>query len=84
MSTIQQLQQIVSQLPDTYQQDLLAYAQDMLHELEETLDVDDSKVREQKLQQLILDRYVAYKQSGQKGRPLSDVLTDLRSTYGLR
>lgn len=84
MSTIQQLSQIASQLPDAYQQDLLAYARDMLNEVAEPANVADEQDREQKMQQLILDRYVAYKQSGQKGRPLSDVLTDLRSTYGLR
>ena len=32
---------------------------------------------------IILDRYVAYKQSGQKGRPLDDVIQEIRVANGL-
>lgn len=84
MNTIQELNQIASQLPPVYQQDLLAYAHDMLHEVTQPEDIDVLKEREEQLQKHILDRYVSYKQSGQKGRPLADVLNDLRVKYDLR
>jgi hypothetical protein len=83
MDTIQQLSQIVSQLPDTYQQDLLAYAKDMLNEVSEPASPHDEHEREQKLQELILDRYVAFRQSGVKGRPVDEVISELRTKYGL-
>ena len=83
MSTIQQLSQVASQLPDTYQQDLLAYATDMLNEVSEPVDSHNEQEREQELQQLILDRYVAFKQSGARGRPVDDVISEFRAKYGL-
>lgn len=84
MSTIQQLSQIASQLPDAYQQDLLAYASDMLNEVAGPVDAEAEQEREQKLQQLILDRYLAFKQSGAKGRPVGEVINELRAKYGIQ
>ena len=85
MSTIQQLSQIASQLPDAYQQDLLTYAHDMLNEVSEpAVNPEEEQKREQKLQQLILDRYISLKVSGAKGRPVGDVISELRTKYGLR
>lgn len=83
MNTIQQLSQIPSQLPDTYQQDLLAYAQDMLNEVAEPTNAADEQEQEQKMQQLILDRYITFKQSGDEGRPVNEVINELRTKYGV-
>ena len=85
MSTIQQLSQIANQLPDAYQQDLLIYAYDMLNEVSEpAVNPEEEQKREQKLQQLILDRYISLKVSGAKGRPVGDVISELRTEYGFR
>ena len=83
MNTIQKLSQVASQLPPDYQEDLLAYAQHMLEHSEPAVLNEAEIERERRVQEIILERYITYKQSGQKGRLLDDVLQEIRTTYGL-
>ena len=57
----------------------------MLDEVfEPAVDPEEEQEREQKLQQLILDRYISLKESGAKGRPAGDVIGELRAKCGFR
>lgn len=56
----------------------------MLNEVAEPVYATNEQDRKQKRQQLILDRYIAFKQSGSKGRPVDEVIAELRTKYGLR
>ena len=83
MSIIQKLSQIASQVPDAYQQDLLAYAHDMLNEVSEpVVNPDVEQEREQKLQQLTLDRYISFKKHPETAIAAEESSRRLKEKYG--
>jgi hypothetical protein len=83
MNTVEQIHDITVKLPDDYQEVVLTYVEELYELYSDPEAARQRRESDRYVQELILERLVEHRSNPKPGKPLADVLNELRQKHNV-